>query len=249
MSRLPNAPLQEVIFEVKWDLTLDASTRSFTDPGFELAVGKFHGQLQADFPVSKQKLPDQIPQALIGHQIKHQFWKGEGVWPVVQLGPGIMAVNETDTGYDWKSGFFPLIKRTLATLTNAYGGELTFTNYSLRYIDTVRIADYGFTDWSSFLASNINIHLSNNFNTRGPLKNFAAEQAFDMGQDGTLQVVLSSGENEKKEDTFVWQTVISGQENIQQADLEIWIDKAHRNTSDIFKEICKPDFYGSFSRK
>lgn len=249
MSRLPNAPLQEVIFEVKWDLKLDPATRSYIDPGFDLGVGKFHGLIQDEFPLTKQKMPDHIPNVIIGHQIKHQFWKGEGIWPVVQMGPGIMALNETDKTYDWHNGFFPLIKKALDSLGKAYNLEISFANYTLRYIDTVQIADYGFNDWQSFVQENISISVVNSFNTRGPLKSFVIEQAFDLGGDGMLQVTLSSAQNEKKEDTFVWQTVISGQMPMQKEALLIWIEKAHTNTSDIFKEICKPNFYASFSHK
>jgi hypothetical protein len=53
IEKLPNAPLQEVIFELLWVTEND----------------------EQGFPV-------------------HQFWKGENEWPVVQIGPGILVVND-----------------------------------------------------------------------------------------------------------------------------------------------------------
>jgi len=116
MSKLPNAPLQEVILEVKWELSLDQSTKTFIDPGFELALGKFHNSLVENFPFAKTKVPHQIPIQMLGHQTKLQFWTGENVWPVVQLGPGILAINDTDKNYEWAKTFYPLVQKALSSL-------------------------------------------------------------------------------------------------------------------------------------
>jgi hypothetical protein len=40
MSRLPNAPLQEVFFEIRWALVPGKETGQIIDEGFELASGR-----------------------------------------------------------------------------------------------------------------------------------------------------------------------------------------------------------------
>ncbi len=50
MSKLSNAPLQEVIFEVRWPLQPDESGRQLMDREYEMALGKFQAALKTDFP-------------------------------------------------------------------------------------------------------------------------------------------------------------------------------------------------------
>jgi len=79
------------------------------------------------------------------------------------------------------------------------------------------------------------------------LKTFQFNQTFDMEEDGSLQVILSSGLNNKKDDIFMWQTAVTKTESASQTELLDWIERVHKHTSDIFKELCKKDFYGSFN--
>ena len=101
MKKLPKAPLQEVIFEVKWELSLDDQTQAFIDPGYQFGQGKFENAVAKDFPIYKSRLPADILVQMLGHKTVHQFWKGERNWPVLQLGPGILTVNATEKNYEW----------------------------------------------------------------------------------------------------------------------------------------------------
>jgi len=40
MPKLPKAPLQEAIFEIRWELNVDPTTNQVIDNGFQLAQGK-----------------------------------------------------------------------------------------------------------------------------------------------------------------------------------------------------------------
>ena len=52
-NKLKNAPLKEVIFELRWESTLDDSGNPY-DPGYDLAQGKFADRLHSEFPVHKK---------------------------------------------------------------------------------------------------------------------------------------------------------------------------------------------------
>lgn len=128
----------------------------------------------------------------------------------------------------------------------AYEG-LEFIQCSLRYIDVVKVSDYGFDNWESFVENNINFSFKNNFNTRGPLKDFQFNQSFNIDELGTLNVILSSGVNNKNETLFIWQNEIALKLNQSEIQVIDWAKKAHHCTSDIFKELCKEKFYASFN--
>lgn len=238
--------MQEVIFEVKWDLSFDSATQEFYDSGYDFALGKFEGMVSEDFPYYNPKYPAGVPVSFFNHKVMHQFWKARSEWPVVQFGPGIMTVNDTDKNYEWEETFFPLIQTSLDRLMKSYEA-LSFTEYSLRYIDVVKPKDYHPKDWPSFIHNNLNFEFENNFNTRGELKDFQFQQSFKVNELGDLVINLSNGINNKKEDIFVWQTTLIKKDPSDLEGLLRWLNQAHRCTSEVFKEICKEDFYGSFT--
>ena len=112
----------------------------------------------------------------------------------------------------------------------------------------VRVEDYGFSNWSDFVSEHINFQFNNDFDTRGELTALNFEQSFSLDELGYLNLNFSSGQNDKKEDIFIWQTAVSMQGSISENEVLAWLNKAHDTTSALFKEICKKEFYGSFSK-
>lgn len=247
MSKLPRAPLKEAVFEVRWPLQPDETGRQLTDPDYPFALGKFRDALKDCFPEHVAKFPQATPHHLFKHQVAHQFWQTGRKWPVTQLGPGIATVNDTEQNYDWEATFLPNVTIMLQALEKAYG-PLSFNLLSLRYIDVVRIADYDFTTWEEFVQQHINFNFNYQFNTRGSLARFNFEQAFDLGESGFLNVSFSNGQNDVKEDVFIWQTAVVKKGHLNQEQVLSWLIEAHKCTSDLFKDICKKDFYASFGK-
>lgn len=245
MRKLPNAPLQEAIFEMRWPLQPDDSGRQLVDADYPLALGKFQEALKNDFPHHISKFPQDIPAQLLTYQTVHQFWQQNKKWPVIQLGPGIATLNDTDENYEWENTYLPNIQRVLDALTRGYG-KLTFSMLSLRYVDVVLASDYKTDRWESFLHNSLNFTFENQFDTRGKLKNFNFMQAFDLEEQGLLNVSFRNAQNDKQEDIFVWQIAVEKNTNTDQKDVLNWLNEAHKHTSDLFKEICKDEFYASF---
>jgi len=245
-KKLPYAPLQEVIFEGKWELSIDPHTKTFVDPEYPFALGKFQQSINSKFPVYKVKIPGGIPFQMLSHQPVHQFWSKDGIWPVIQYGPGVVTLNDTEKNYTWEDTFFPLAKDTLLNIKNAYSTELAFISYTLRYIDVVNIKNYKFTNWMDFVKENINVEFNNNFIPPGPLSQFNFEQTFEINEVGTLEISFSNGQDHKNEEIFIWQNAVSGKNALTCEELVSWLSKAHGFCSNISKEICKKDFYDSF---
>ncbi len=247
MGKLPKAPLQEAIFEIRWQLEPDAGGRQLIDPDYAFALGKFQDALKDDFPHHVAKFPQDIPHQLLNYQTMHQFWRKDKQWPVVQLGPGIATVNDTEQNYDWQKTYLQNIKQTLGALEKSYG-QIIFNSLTLRYIDVVRVEDYDFDNWRGFIQNHVNFRFDNLFNTRGELAGFNFEQSFNLNELGFLNISFTNSENNKKEDVFIWQTAVTKQGTVPQSKVQSWLNRAHECTSGLFKEICKKEFYDSFSK-
>lgn len=248
IPKLPKAPLQEVIFEVRWELDISPETNQPFDLNFNAAVGVMKETVKKEFPEFKQKFPPgiQFPSDFLNYQTMYQYWAGENKWPVLQLGPGIFTVNETEANYQWKSHYFPLIKKGLNWLKKSYNQELKYNFSSLRYIDRIKINDYNFSEWLSFIKDNLNFEIKTEFNTRGQLKQFRFNQVYELKDGSDLQITLSNGKNNKLEDILVWETAIINLTIIDSKKLLKWIEQSHKITHELFKEICKDDLYNSF---
>jgi len=250
MKKLKNAPLQEVIFEAKWDLDLDSDTQQPQDIGFEFALGKFQNAISDEFPMIVRKFPNELPYQLFNHKVLYQFWKSENTWPVLQFGPGIFSLNDTEKNYVWEYTYYPALIKALERLISSYpkSRKLNFIAYSLRYIDVVPIKEYSFDSWPKFIQDNINFSFENLFDTRGKLKQFQFQQTFEMSNGSGLQITISNGINKKDEPVFIWQTAVTGHKKTNKAGLLDWVQNAHDVTSEVFKDICKDNFYASFNQ-
>ena len=102
-SHLPNAPLTEVVFEMRWaleDRGKGVSTSS-SDPGYPLLVDNFsvaakkYG-LNFELRMDREGI-------MAAHSIGYRYRKGkEQLFPIWQIGPGIFASNDSTT-YEWES--------------------------------------------------------------------------------------------------------------------------------------------------
>ncbi len=251
MKKLPNAPLQEVIFEVRWLLDVDEETNLSFDPNFEFALGKFYSSIESEgLSEIKRKVPKEVPPQFLNYKTIYQFVSGENKWPLMQLGPGIFTVNDTEKNYHWDETYLPLIKKGLKLLNEAYKTDQEFIFASLRYIDTINVNEYGFDgDWQKFIADNLNVTFNNLYDTRGALNNLQFNQEFLLEDNSNLQISISNGKTQRdKQPLLIWQTGISKKQDFDYEALIDWLVRSHEITSELFKELVKPELYDSFKK-
>lgn len=250
MSKLPNAPLQEVIFEVRWALDVDEETNHYLDTGFELAAGSLRSKLKGDFPLLKRKVPHEIPSQLLNYVTIYQYWKKKHTWPVIQHGPGIFTVNDNDQNYEWKSTFLPLISESLSALIDSYETPLEFNSAGLRYVDSIKAREFGFQgNWYEFLDKSLNISVNNSFDYRGEVSDFQINQSFRQPDDSILIFSVSSGKTkDAPEPLLFWQIEMKKKGKITRDDVMQWLHAAHDVTSEMFKKIVKKELYERFAR-
>ena len=248
MAKLPKAPLQEAIFEVRWELDIDPSSNQQLDLGFSLAQGKLQEIVKEQFPVYKRKLPHGLPDQMLQYQAVNQYWCNNETWPVLQLGPGIFTINDTEKNYDWIQTYLPLINNAFDWVYKAYDGDIRIKSASLSYIDSVRLKDYGYEGrWQDFIQDHFNFSFVNSFNPRGLIKGVQFDQFFEMEDKSSLHVAMNSGKYRlTEEDAFIWQTAVVKNDRFEKDSLLRWVENAHSITSDLFREMTKPKFYASF---
>src|SRR5712691_9461333 len=103
-TQLPNAPLVEAVFEMRWALQgpPGVPTLLHTDPGFLQTQEAFSARAaKIGFPARRDMT--QGPEMPGGHTISRRFFPLPEVgFPILQIGPGIFATNQS-TEYDWEN--------------------------------------------------------------------------------------------------------------------------------------------------
>jgi uncharacterized protein (TIGR04255 family) len=145
-EELPNKPLLEALFELKWAPLTSGPARGqgitpWADPQYPLYLGVLYGSIRQDFPFVEELPAMQIPDALTPGIVKTRFRATRDGWPLVQSGPGVLAINYTDS-YSW-SRFQPTAVRVVKSFLDAYtlGGSKPspiFTSATLRFIDAIQ---------------------------------------------------------------------------------------------------------------
>lgn len=136
-KNLKNKPLAEVIFELRWDLMKDDRGLKI-DPGFRILLGRYYEEVKETYPYSRDLPSAQIPEDMAAYTVRHQFRASEEGWPVTQLGPGVLTVNET-SGYKWKS-FKEHVGNAINALFKAYPDTISSLSpkaAELRYINAI----------------------------------------------------------------------------------------------------------------
>lgn len=137
-AALPNKPLLEAIFELRWQLN-ETQPGFAKDPGFSILNGRYYEfARKAGYPVLVELSTAQLPDEMAPFIPRYQFWKDKNEWPVTQIGPGVLTVNSTKE-YKWET-FLVRIKEALKAVKENYPNDIhkfVPISISLKYIDIV----------------------------------------------------------------------------------------------------------------
>lgn len=143
IGNLPSKPLVEAIFELRWaiETTGDGLHR---DPGWGLLPGLYFGKVRNEYPYNVKLPAADLPEEVAAYSVRHQFRKAKDEWPLIQIGPGILTLNET-TNYTVWEDFRPKIVAAVETLSSVYQGDLKPIRAELWFINAV---DYDSQEWT-----------------------------------------------------------------------------------------------------
>lgn len=239
---LKNKPLVEAIFELRWELQEPAPIMK-VDPHYRLLVGRVYDRVKDEYPFHEQLPTATIPDEIAGYVVQHRFRKDKDEWPLIQVGPGVITLNDTD-GYIWED-FEKRISHVLDTFFEAYpntDSKITINRSLLRYIDAVSF-DYEEGDIFTFLREKMkmNIEINNDLFEKTEVSRLplGLDMRFSFPSKepkGAVHLRFSRG---KREDVhaLLWETMVEslGNDSPQtKKDITTWVKKAHQLTDNWF---------------
>lgn len=261
-SVLPKAPLIEVVFEMRWGLGGDETSPEFfrNDPGYYV--------LAEDFPDAARLLGFHVQKKLsnesmvAGYSVDRRFYKSEEkAFPLMQIGPGIFAVNES-AGYSWvsyKKACHEGVKALIRSYPRMRNFELVPKHLELRYVDSFKIDDNNNIDLLNFIAKYTSLRISvpkfvpsmlGNAKHGRVVLEFPVKGMKDTNFEFTLGNAKAKGVS-----SFILQSkVVTKSDKIAMGNTEAsrlkyiseWLEKAHAVTSPFFKEFVNEELMGQF---
>lgn len=242
MSKLPNAPLLEVIFEIKWDV------KSKTDiVDFQYLHGDLYSNLKSKYPHRENLLPPEVPLDIVRGNPVFRFREKKGGYPLIQVGPGLISLNTIDDKYFWDQ-FRNESNEILSVLNKIYPKYSEFNlSPALTYIDFFEY-DKNKETPLEFINTNLQISFKDDFMSRTDSK--MNEVNFNFNYEVLEKVVslnLRNGKIDNDKDGLVLQTKVFGKKGKYDSEkLQDWLDSAHDLSSDMFKSLTKGELYESF---
>lgn len=257
MTTLSNAPLIEAIFEIRWGKFSNIGQEvvlEFSREEEDFLAGQFRDSLQS----KGFKFVEPIPAVGLNlpHELRNRFRKDKNQWPCFQLGLGILAVNQTNDGYDWES-FQENILLGIEILNDVYPGGLDNLNLlgtELRYRDGFILSES--EKASSFLSSKFNL----NFNLPEDILNklqvvpdqekyrlaYSTKIATPKGDLAiTINDALINGKKGLILDT-IFRSVTQDKIKCNFESFQEWINQAHDIHRVVFKDMINPAYAESF---
>jgi len=251
---LKNKPLIEAIFELRWKLQEPAPGMKI-DPHYRIIIGRIYDKVSTEYPFHEQLPTASMPDEIAGYVVQHQFRKDKNEWPLIQIGPGIITVNDTE-GYQWED-FEKRIIQAVNFLFESYPNpkdNLKLDSVILRYIDAIAF-DFEKENIFNFLEDKMKTSISlhpNLFEGTGvknqPL-NFDLKTSFvSTKPKGAVSLRFVRGKK-KESDALIWETITqSTHEDVPKVKDEIidWIKDAHDLTDDWFFKLIDGELLRRF---
>jgi uncharacterized protein (TIGR04255 family) len=250
-AHLPNKPLIEAIIEIRW------GKEGQPDPAYPIIVGRLFERIKADYPVIEDLPIVRVPAEITLQQVRHRFRRAKDAWPLVQIGPGILTVNDTD-GYNWKD-FSARVRDILPHFFAVHPSPstLAFNSLLLRYINAIDF-DYSSQNILPFLADKMRVLLSleqsilTETGVNPAPRNLALQLVFPVSApSGALILLLGTGKH-KNNNAVVWEIHFRSTE----ADLPTlpdgfttWLDAAHAKIETWFFEMVKGPLLVEFAKQ
>ena len=251
---LKNKPLVEAIFEIRWELQEPAPGMKI-DPHYKILIGRIYDRIKNEYPFHEQLPTATMPDEIAGYVVQHRFRKDKDKWPLIQIGPGIITLNDTD-GYVWED-FESRIYHLLDVLFDAYpdsDSNLRINWLLLRYIDAVDF-DYEKYDVFSFIRENLKIdikvyeELFKDTGVKGLPLGFDLRFSFPAKKPkGAVHLRFVRGKR-KNVDALIWETHVQsvGEDTPKTKDqISSWVIDAHTLTDDWFFKMIEGELLRRF---
>lgn len=257
MSRieLTNKPLVEAMLEFKWNLSSPNPPGFEEDPHYRLLLGRFSEKVEDDYPIHEPLPTVQIPDSMVAHMAQHRFRKSKEGWPLIQVGPGLMTVNDTE-GYTWDD-FKQRCNDAVQSLLSSHPAKEEFKaqELTLRYINAVDV-DFNQESVFDFLENKMQtrISLPDSLFGNGHVSNCPATFNWQVSfpTDDPVGIVVlrfASGTNRGRP-ALIWEILAQVTNEHVPAipdGFSEWLEKAHALTDDWFFKLIEGELKERFS--
>jgi uncharacterized protein (TIGR04255 family) len=215
-------------------------------PSSQITLARMVDRLQDDYP-KYERLPSAlVPEGIQPNVARHRIRDKED-WPLVQIGPGVLTVNDTDK-YIWDD-FRPRCSKAFTTLTQSHPRwqDVRVSGLTLRYIDAIDF-DYQADDVCGFLQQKMGISFGlppimfAGIEVKQAPSSFRWNASFACDKpSGVLTLSFATGQKEGHNALimeFVFQSM-EDQVPILPQGLEAWLEDAHVVTDDWFFKLVE----------
>jgi uncharacterized protein (TIGR04255 family) len=244
VSKLLNAPLLEVIFELRWKVTSKEDLAKC-----QYLHGDLFAVIKEDFKYREALVAPEVPMELYQNFPAHRFRVAQNDYPLVQVGPGLLTLNTIDPKYIWED-FELLIQKTIQNFLKVYKFELKDEiTLALQYLDFFEF-NFETNDVYAFLSNNLNTSVKQDFyNNQSHPDNLNLVFQYNTNL-GSLTISIARGRNIQKKDGIVIRTAVYSKSLVPNIKLiHDWLSKSHEFCSQLFKDMTKGELYKSFSIK
>jgi uncharacterized protein (TIGR04255 family) len=250
---LTNKPLVEALVELRWELSSPVPTMH-VDPHYKILLGRLYDRVNADYPAHEQLPTATMPDELVGYLVQHRFRSAPDDWPLVQVGPGILSLNDT-AKYVWDD-FRSRAVSAVNWLFEAHPEPeaLKINSLLLRYIDAWQF-DYTHEDVLAFLREKmqVTVSLPSSLFEDAPIdplpQHFTAQTTFSCAAPpATVTIGFATGQANERP-SLVWETLVRSTDTQvppMPEGFENWLDAAHTITHDWFFKLIEGDLFEEF---
>lgn len=235
---LANKPLVEALFELRWGL--DGPPGMAVDPYYQMLIGQLYSAIKGDYPFWERLPTAEVPEGFAPYTPHHRFRTDANQWPLVQIGPGILTVNDTES-YVWDS-FYQRCASAIDALFNIYpeaNERLRIFEVTLRYIDADTLEGGTALEFLKGLKISVNLPetLFEGGRISGTSLGVSLSLAYPTTQPkGIFQATFNQG-RKNEQDALIWETQVLSRGTDaphQPEEIKAWLKQAHDTTHDWF---------------
>lgn len=246
---LLNKPLIEAIFEFRWRIPSEEG-----DPHYILFVGRLYDRVQPQYPFHQPLPTAMVPVPAAENVVQHRFRVQKDCWPLIQVGPGIVTINDTE-GYIWQD-FGQRAKLLVKAIFEAYPEpkQLKVANLVLRYLDAFEL-DHD-EDMLNYLSDKLkstvsfpsqlfkDTAVSKHPKVLNVMASFPTERP-----KGDILVRFGSGRHNDKPALIMELAVRSASTDLPRVpeEFEGWVEAAHKLTDDWFFKFIEGELERRFA--
>lgn len=263
-KQLTKKPLVEAILELRWNI-LDASAstsfakvltvpvNSLPDPKYKLHFIRTLDRLSKEYPKIEALPTTGLPESATIGLVQYRLRTAENRWPLIQLGLGVLTVNETEN-YQWDQ-FRERCERSIEVLFESAGDQKDFRLQSatLRYINAIDIEPSA-QNVLKFLSEKLHVNcelpsmLVNDSRISGNPDQFSLQSSFKLSAaSGRMTVTFALGSRDNRP-AFLWDTVISTDDvPSEKSAFAEWLKSVHLIIEDWFFKLIEGELESSFA--